>query len=276
MKWAELVLEYLQALAWPGVVGGALWVFRKQIAAKIGDLKDATTPVGGATFFDRDARAVEELADRAADRQEATAEAKASEAANESSASPKPEATPDVPQDQSEDDDADHMSAGAQAWLRREARFRALSSAWIAFATPPDFSTAKEVSTTSPEAAVLLAFADLEKLVRAAWTVDQMEASRPISIGRAIEKLTRGPLPDFAEVGRDLVTLRNRVAHGDTTVTTAGALDFIRASERLAEALTAVAISKMRHPSRSQVISQWVKWMEDQAEGETDSPLDES
>jgi len=49
------------------VVGGAVFAFRRQIAAKIGDLKDATTPVGAASFFDREAKAVEATAERAAE-----------------------------------------------------------------------------------------------------------------------------------------------------------------------------------------------------------------
>jgi hypothetical protein len=36
------VPEYVEALAWPLVVGGAVFVFRHQIAAKIGDHSQST------------------------------------------------------------------------------------------------------------------------------------------------------------------------------------------------------------------------------------------
>jgi hypothetical protein len=35
MRWAELVLNYLQALAWPGVAAAAIWIFRDQVRTLI-------------------------------------------------------------------------------------------------------------------------------------------------------------------------------------------------------------------------------------------------
>ena len=273
MEWAELVLKYVDALAWPVVIAGVIWAFRKQIKAKIGDLKDASTPVASASFFDRGAREVEELADRAADRQEAKAaeEPQGEWLAEKEPEDSSPQAETGLPQTSQQPTQADELSTAAQAWLKREMRFRALSGSWLTLTTPPDFSTAKEVAPTSPEAAVLLAYADLEKVVNAAWTVDQMEGGSPTTVASAIQRLTHGGLSDFAQVGREIVQLQNSVAHGGATVTTAGALDFIVAIERLSDALIRVAVSKMRHPSRSRIVAQWVSWMEHGERSASDS-----
>lgn len=261
MEWAELVLEYVNALAWPVVVGGAVWAFRKQIAAKIGDLKEATTPVGGASFFDREAKEIEERADRAA---EAQAEADAAMEAEEPQPEPE-EATPESPTTQPTE--PRDMSHAAELWLRRELRFRDLSTAWFAMTPGPNFTTAKEIATTSPEGAVILAFADVEKVVRAAWTIDYAEPHRSQDVATMIRDLTRRGLEsDFAVVAENLFRLRNRVTHGDATVSTAGALDFIGACERLTDALTSLALSKLRHPSRSTETADWLRWAEQQAQ----------
>ncbi|MBI2242856.1 MAG: hypothetical protein HYU55_02485 [Nocardioides sp.] len=291
MEWAELVLDYVRALAWPAVIGGSVWAFRKQIAAKIGDLQEATTPVGGAKFFDREAREIEQKADQAADRQEKKAEAETAQpeevdgpaggegqapdeidspiATGTSGAGVGESARPSEPKEgeQTPDTHPDAMTQAAQSWLRRESRYRALSAAWFTLNAESNFSTAREVAGTSPEAAVMLAFTDLEKVARAAWVVERMgngPAAFPTS--RIFRELAEGGLdPDFVDVARKLMQLRNRVAHGEGTVSAAGALDFIGACERLSVAVGNLAMSKMRHPSRAQTTGAWLAWMDRQA-----------
>jgi hypothetical protein len=41
------------------------------------------------------------------------------------------------------------------------------------------------------------------------------------------------------------------------------------ACERLAEALTSNALSKLRHLSRAQIVKQWLRWLEKRTDDET-------
>jgi hypothetical protein len=257
MEWAELVLEYVKALAWPLVVGGAVFIFRRQIAAKIGDLREATTPVGGASFFDREAKELEEKAERAAERQEAEEET-TKHAASE------PPQSPSVPDETRET-------------LAKLETFTALSAAWSQLNARPDFDVALTVAATSPPAAVMLAYSDVEKAARAAWTVARMSPPSPgDNVPRIVAALTEGGGldADFRHVARNLAHLRNRVTHGapDAAVSTSGALDFIAACESLANALTGNALSKLRHPSRSRVVTEWAQWAEHQNLPNDDNP----
>jgi len=145
----------------------------------------------------------------------------------------------------------------------------ALSSAWGQLNALPDFDVALGIASASPPAAVMLAYADLEKVARAAWTVARLGPAGRESAVQIVRSLSEsgGLDPDFAAVARNLATLRNQVAHGlpeasDVTVT--GAVDFIAACEQVTHPLARNALSKLRHPSRSPVVHEWLEWTERQ------------
>lgn len=291
MEWAELVLEYVEALAWPVVFGGAVVLFRAQIAAKIKDLTEVSTPLGGGKF-DADAKGIEAKAERAAARQDALAQPEPAPgdgpddgtgtADRDSGAGPKPTPTqppvesPTEPVQVPDDVDVPELTAeqiaGAHAQSAAE-RLRAmdeLAFLELAGATeqmifPPDFGTAREVSAVSPNAGIMLAYSEVEKVARAAWTIDRMEPStRPRGLSSMVASLTRTGLdPEFEQVARELSDLRNGVAHRAGEVSTTGALDYIAACDRLTEALVLNAVSKLRHPSRSDVTQRLYGWFEE-------------
>jgi hypothetical protein len=257
MDIAQLVLEYVQALAWPLVVGASVYAFRKQIAAKLKDLTDVSTPLGGAKF-DRAAKEIEAKADLAAARQEAK--------------SPPPATSSTSPEDARSDVDnlTDKQKAeldsihedSVRAWEADRRAYWAVSAAASEIMEPSDFDTALEVAAASPSAAVMLAYSQLEEVARAAWTVSRMGAESPPRGGVAaiVTTLTHGDLDEgFVQVARDLTDLRNRVAHGAGDVSANGALDFIAACEQLARPLAWQAISRLRHPSRASLLMQWTE-----------------
>lgn len=257
MKWAELALGYVDALAWPLVVAAAVFVFRRQIASKIGDLKEATTPVGGATFFDREAKAVEKRAEKAAERQQnRTGHAPSS----------KGESLDDAQADGGESGRAEETKTPDRR--AAEADFVAITLAWVQLDLPRDFEVARTIAADSPRAAVMLAFSELEVVARAAWTLTNLgDSGGPPSAARAIRSLigSSGLTSEFEPVVNSLVELRNRVAHGGAEaaeVSTDGAIDFVGACEQLAEALRSVSLSKFRHPSRSPKTKEWAEWLE--------------
>lgn len=115
--------------------------------------------------------------------------------------------------------------------------------------------------TTSPDAAVMLAYSELEQTIRAAWTIAEMRPpTSALSTRRMLDRLTAsGSLaPDFREVASGLTELRNGVVHGFNRASSAGAQDFIAACRRLSDALTDQAKSRLRHPSRSRVVQEWI------------------
>lgn len=262
MEWAELALQYVEALVWPIVVAVVVYAFREPIAAKIESLTGVRTVIGDAEF-ERDAKQVEEKVDRAAAREDAKAAPPPADTTSDASH----EASLSVDSDgrlteQQEAEIRESSEAQAQAWERERRAFWAVSAAAAELNNPSGFSTARDVAAASPEAAVLLAYEQLEKVARAAVTINDMGSfTPPFSLVAAIERLTNGdPNHDFVEATRALVDLRNRVAHGAGNVSTAGALNYISAGERLAESVSRQALSRLRHPSRSQVLRQWAEW----------------
>lgn len=258
MDIAKLVLEYVQALAWPLVIGGSIYAFRQQIAAKLKDLTDVSTPLGGAKF-DREAKEIEEKADRAAARQDAKS-APSSEPGPSSAPNESPGDSDELTDEQKADQHAS-LEAGQRAWESDQRAFWAVSAAAAELVEPPTFDTALEVAATSPSAAVMLAYSELEQVARAAWTISRMGAeSPPRSMAAMVTSLTHAELDEeFVQVARELAELRNRVAHGAGDVSTTGALDFIAACERLAHPLGRQAISKLRHPSRASLLHEWAQ-----------------
>jgi hypothetical protein len=230
MEIAELVLEYLDVLAWPVVIGAVLFAFRTQIAEKIASLAKASTPIGVLSFWDRSAQKVEKEAD----------EALAESSPPSSSASEK--AGPDDPEGPwfVEPPTGRHWYVLAAATVLQGA----------------DFSTAREIATVDPNASVMTAYREVEKVARAALVVHNMEPVRGRALRTIVKELTGGSVgPEFGGIAHDLASLRNDVTHGASDVTTTGALSFIGACDALAAALASAAASKVRHPSRREFLT---------------------
>lgn len=289
MHWDwQLALEFVKALAWPVVVSGAVIAFRRQIAAKIGDLKETTTPLGGASFFDRGAGAARSTAEAAEERQEqeavraeadpVSAELKAqvdmTADAVVTPAEPEPERlSPEAAQDA-----PPSQSPVGRRWREEEspeATFRALTSAVTVLDGAREFGDARRVAADSPRAGVLLAYAELERVGRAAWTVAIMGPPRSLGLKLIVHRLIEGGGldPAFGPVMDSLALLRNLIVHGEQPteeISVPGALDFIQACEQLARAMTRNAMSKLRHPSRSQVVGDWIRWTEQRGSAQAD------
>jgi hypothetical protein len=306
MDVARLVLEYVKALAWPVVVVIAVTAFRRQIAAKIGDLKEASSLGSKVSFFDRKARALDEEAATAAQRQEvkneeaaideadadtgrpdATEGAPSPESPTEPPTEPTPDAEPKTPTGEATADAATLQAQrrkleAIERRLERERTFRALSEAAADVFSPPDFDQARETVATSPPAAVMLAYSYLEKVTRAAYVVQQMAppTNRLASnVPRMIEELTKtGLASEFVPLVSGLAELRHRLAHGvaGTTVTEAGAFDYVQACERISDALAGTARSKLRHPSRAALVAGWQAWADRRRPASGDDDLTEA
>ncbi|WP_322920375.1 hypothetical protein [Nocardioides renjunii] len=258
MLWARLILDYVKALAWPLVVGLIVYAFREKIADKIGDLKDAKTPIGEASFFDREAREVEAKADRAADRQqEGTPPQSDPQAGAGATSKPSGQAEPRDPGSA----DARKQNERHREFVQREADRRMLTRAWVEL-REMRYDTAHSIAATAPTAAVMLAYANLERAVRSAWTITKVEEPKTFSITRLVKDLTETGLDaEFWAVSRSLMNLRNKVAHEGAEVSVIGSFDFIGACERLTAALEANATSKLMHPSRNHLTSDLLETM---------------
>lgn len=245
---SELVLEYvraaldlMRALAWPVVVVVVIYVFRAQIAEKIQDLKSAKAP-GVEASFDTEARAVEREATRAkiAADEEAAAEQKAAVSGNDSpgerrTAEAPTAEVPTVSTGTSEVVDVDGLSAAARD-LRESA----------------DFSEAREISTTSPSAGVMLAYTNLERALRATEIIENFGRRPAVARTDAFATIRRLRInSDLMSVAEQLRQLRNEVVHGrKTDVSVSGAHDFINSCEILVGYLRDRTHAKLRHPSR--------------------------
>jgi hypothetical protein len=227
MQIAQLVLGFLDVVLWPLVVGGALLGFRHQIASKIGDLKEASTPLGQASFWERETREVEALAGRAS-----VEEIEAD--------------LPPAPYPPLASSDRAGPVAG-RAWLLR-------AIADLDQDPKRRFDTEREVAATDPKTGLLLAYRQLESVARASLEVAEMGPNAESvnkSLVSIVEELNFGS--DFLESARSVKGLVDHVTHSHAVVTTTGALRLIDACEHLAAALASRAMSRMRHPSRAQV-----------------------
>lgn len=262
MDVAEMVLKFTEALVWPGVIVIAVLVFRNDLRNKLAELTKAETAFGTATF-DKRARKLEAKAADVAERQE---EMKSEEF----------EQPPAADSKQSRKEDKGQQEQPAH----RLETYRALSSAVAVLNHPPDFGSARTIASTSPEAAVMLAYSELEGAVRSAWIVDRMSTPRRgMSLPTALQDLARNgtTVSEFIPVARELAELRNRVAHGGPAarVSVAGALDFVATCETVSNFLAHISMSRFWHPSRSLVVRDWVAWME-QNSLDGDVPSDKS
>lgn len=252
MEWAELVLGYVNALAWPAAVTGLVLVFRRQIADKIGDLREAKTAVATASFFDRTARELVGQVEAAVGHQ---VEAAIGEQVEEA----------DGQQDETADDGgrADRSSSNGEGVGRKPAEPLlgfALARAFTQLHEPFEFAAARRLVATSPAAAVSLAYTQMEKITRAAWTLTVMTvppASLPVPTMIRHLDGEKVAAHEFWVLFHDLAGLRAELAAvgPDADVSSVGALDFITACESLSEALAAKAIARVRHPAWSGLVA---------------------
>lgn len=264
----ELILEYVTALVWPVLIGAIVLLFRSQIAARIQALREVEG-LGVKAKMDGEVKQLGEKVDAAADRLDAQQPPEPEPPSDDPGqrATPKPPRPPKSPlgsgpaageptqEELEEVATVERRRLEARSAQLREERALALLAAAEQLIEPADFGTALEVATTSPNAAVMLAYTELEKVARAAWTVTTMEPDSPRQTFKTImRELTSTLGSEFPGLVRDLSDVRNRVAHGAGEVSLDGALTFIASCERLADVIGSSAASKVRHPSRSQAL----------------------
>lgn len=245
MRIAELVLDFVAVLAWPLVVLVAVLILSPELKSLIKRTRSATW--GSAELaFDDDARAIEIAS------QEVKAES--AQKAASSSFTPSSRSEHDARQESSpgsgQSADRSTRRPSATTILSRD-QARSLIEAVEDLRNGPDFAISRELNSVSPEAAVLLAFRELERTARIALTVrDVGTAPRLASASLLLEAI---PDDEFgAAVVRDLVKLRNQVAHASGEgLSRGGAEDYIHACENLSAAIRTLAASRARHPSRS-------------------------
>jgi hypothetical protein len=248
MEIAELVLDYVRALAWPLIVLLLVYLFRSEIADKIKHLSKASTPVGTAEF-DSKAAQVEQDAERAAEK----VVEKDSELPKESTPKPRPTRPPDTT---TREELADEGPAEVSPRSRM-----ALRSALRALIDAPDFGAAEEVVVSAPDAAVILAYRELEAIAQAGWTIEHLDDPRPRPGSMVLRDLARtDAFSEFAPVVAELSQLRNATAHSRTGagVSPVGAKDYIDACRQFATAIHHRAMSKLRHPSRAHLVKEWL------------------
>lgn len=92
--------------------------------------------------------------------------------------------------------------SAASEWERNRLALRAVTAAAATLTKPPDFETALNVADSSPSAAVMLAYRDLETVADAAWTVAKMVPAPPsISPSRIVSDMTQQGLdPEFSTI----------------------------------------------------------------------------
>lgn len=265
----ELILEYVKALAWPVLIGAIVLLFRSQIAARIQALREVEG-LGVKAKMDGEVKELGEKVDAAADRVDSQPPPEPEPPSDESGqqTGPMPPRPPDSPPgsssaegDTTQEDGERAAEAERQRLDLGTARLREQALALFAAAErllqPAEFGTALEVASVSPNAAVMLAYTELEKVVRAAWTVTTMEPVSPRHSSSSImRELTANLGPEFPGLARELSEVRNRVAHGTGEVSLDGALNFVASCQRLAEVIGRRGASKLRHPSRAQVLKE--------------------
>lgn len=230
MDWT-LGVEYVKALAWPVVVIGLVLFFRTEIRQKIGQLKKADTPVGSAEFTQR----VTEAADDAAEVAEMAEKRKTKRPSAPSGDEHEPPTGVHIESDPGEQRD----------------KVAAIGYAVSLLEEPTDFVEARSILPVSPSAAVMLAYIQLEKVVRGAWVAQELRRPlRPEGVRKMLRDLSEAD-QQLYEVVDELTDLRNRVAHGQGEPSHRDASTFIDACETVAATLVSTARSKLRHPSRS-------------------------
>jgi hypothetical protein len=235
----QIVLEYLRVLAWPLVVIFLLWRFKAQMGRLLDRLVSLKTPIGTAEF-DRQARELSMEAQEAAleevqfEQSPRDGEPKAA-----SDASPSEQAAADM------DDRPDEtQSVGASP------RQSGLPAYALRALTADEFQVYRDVAAADPATAVTGAWRRIEQFAHVALRAfGQVERwSTSTTMLKQLQEVGLGA--HFLRVADELRRLRNSVAHGGTVeITPAGALDYIDAAERLADALVMLQIER---PSSTQ------------------------
>ena len=239
MEIAQLVLDYLSVLIWPVLVGAIVFGFREQIRERIESLKEAKTPIAQATFFEKQAQGIQAKAEHAALSPEPSA--------------PGEEASPSSGASDREGHALDPKSVTAP----REHWFAVAAGTVLEGA---DFGPAREIIPVDPDAAVMLAFREVEKVARAATVIGGMEPlSRPETLRQLTRRMSGSLGPELVSVAEELSHLRNSITHGQDTVTQVGAASFVTACEELARAIASTGASKLRHPSRADAVQRLLR-----------------
>ncbi|WP_158719309.1 hypothetical protein [Streptomyces sp. NBRC 110035] len=201
MSW-QMALEYLRTLVWPAVVLTLGFTFRKQLASLFGRVESVETPLGTVAF--------EKQADAVAQEAAEIGSEMASELAAAETAHPAIEDTekPEIPSEEPQQITRPQYSGS-------------------------DLSDLFELAETETTAAVMAAWREVERALKAAGTKHGVARISPQTLSNM------GLLSDeLARSVEDLRHLRNRVAHeGDILLTKSGARSYITAAQRIVEAL---------------------------------------
>ncbi|WP_127354351.1 hypothetical protein [Actinacidiphila soli] len=201
MSW-QMALEYLRTLVWPAVVLALGFTFRKQLASLFGRVESVETPLGTVAF--------EKQADAVAQEAAEIGSEMASELAAAETVHPEVEdaETPEIPSRE----------------LQQIARPQYSGS---------DFSDLFELAETETTAAVMAAWREVERALKAAAAKHGVARVSPESLYNI--GLLSGELARSVE---DLRSLRNRVVQeGDILLTKSGARSYITAAQSIVEAL---------------------------------------
>jgi hypothetical protein len=204
MDW-RLILEYIRVLIWPAVALTLGIIFRSQLGGLVRRIESVETPIGNATFRSQ----TEAIAEEAREvEQEISADLKNSGGAPPAGEKPSdPESsfivTPTIDRDLVE------------------------------------FDSLLDVAQSSPTAAVMAAWREIESSIRQGLTPTP-GTSGGTRIHEALrEAARRGLLPsELVRSANDLRALRNTVAHGaDIAITAKDAISYIVAAQRVTTAL---------------------------------------
>ncbi|MER5806676.1 hypothetical protein ABT143_00530 [Streptomyces sp. NPDC002033] len=210
MEIAELVLKYVQALVWPSVTVGCVWVLRHQIAEALKRMSRVETPAGSIEFAAAARHALDEA-------EELTA------------ATTQPEGV--QPEDGAP---AGHSPEGTSGTIVNPRRFR----------------EARHMADASPVGAIVSAWNELERVAWALINQHPELMPEPVHRGMAPRVLdwrnmfqALGVSPEGLSLYRRLRELRNQAVHGKLAadVGPAAARDFVESCLLLARELEQLA-----------------------------------
>ena len=230
----QMGLEYLRVLVWPLVVVAILLLFKAQIEQLFQRLVTLRTPVGTAEF-DCQAREVSIEAQRA--QLEEAQPDQYPKNGEPMTKQPTPPVMPETETAGEQVDGADRHHSELPADVYR---------AW----TADEFLVFRELVSTDPSASVVGAWGRVEQFMRLTLSsYGQVEQRRWTTTSMVTQLQEVGLGPHFARVAEELRRLRNSAAHGgDIEITPAGALDYLDAAERLADALVMIQAKRPQLP----------------------------
>lgn len=239
VKVAELVLEYLKAVAWPVTTIGLVWFLRAHLREAFGRLTRLETPLG-AVDFEVEARHLRERAD----------ELVSSEPGPEPGPEPDPWAGGWGPEPEPEPWDVGARGGGwggggvpepepesepePEPGPEPEPRGGSLlrADAWARDVWASKLDEADALASTSPVAAIIIAWEAVKGLVEEvlpeSWTGPSHARRRNL----VNEMVRAGMSPVSVTMLRELHRLRDRAVHGEP-VSMQGARDFVSAARSL-------------------------------------------